>query len=388
MKCSRVCTSILTIGLLLLIAWAGWSALRTVHIASIKTNPAAARTAGSPMPVSTVVTETGKQVSVAGAECVAHESGRVALSTEFDFRVASVETAVGMTVKKNQVIIKFEDNLLHDELKNAIEGQAIANAFVKEMEPLLSDMRGLQKKKLIPLPDMLRVVKDVGQARLDLVRTSGDVIRVKHQLAKSEIRAPFDGVVTAINVDKGSTPRPFIDLVEIRRLNPIQMQCEFSETDIETITNHNKVEVSFTAYPGRVFPAVFHQILPVLDEEKHTLSVLFRLDNKELSFLPGMHAITKVSKKLEGIFVPAISLIKPQEGSANIFVVDNEGITHMRQVKTGRYAQGYVNILAGLQEGERVVVAGQLYLLDGDKVREETGERAVEREGLFPSRDR
>jgi RND family efflux transporter MFP subunit len=381
MKCNRICTITLTLGLLVLVVLAAWMALKATRIAALDSNPKAARAAGKPLPVSTVKAETGNLESLAAAECVARPSSQVALATEFDWRVAEVKTALGMAVKKDQLLLTFENTYIQDELKNVTQGLAVARSMIGELEPLLADVRKLEKKKLVPITDMLRVVKDVGQARMDMIRSSKDVIQAKYKLAKTELHAPFDGVVTALNVETGATPQPFSEMMTISRLHPIHLECAFAETDIATITNHDKIETSFTAYPGRVFAAQFYQILPEITEDTPTLNVLFQLANQELSFLPGMHAIVRLSKHLEGLRIPAISLIKPEGSKANAFVIDKAGIARLRALEIGRYAQGYVQVLKGLSAGERVVVAGQLYLQDGDQVRE--GEQA-DRNELFP----
>jgi RND family efflux transporter MFP subunit len=387
MKCNRICTSLLTVGLLLLAAFAGWTALKSMRIAQVKTNPTVARNAGKPMPVSTVRVEQGTLNSLVGAECVAKESKQVALATEYDFQVISVETTVGRKVAQGQLLLKFEDAPAKEALANAIQGQAAARALVNDLEPFLADVRKLEQKKLISVVDMLQVVKDLGQARIDLIRTSKDVINARQIIAKSEIRAPLDGVVTALNVQVGSTPQPFSDLLVIGQLDPLHLECDFAETDIETITQHDSIEVDFDAYPGRVFPALFYQILPVAKERGGTLTVLLQLANAEQAFLPGMHAIARIAKHLEGLRIPAIGLIKPENHQANVFVVDTDGIAHLREVRIGRYAQGYVQILMGLEAGERVVVAGQLYLMDGDRIREDAGAVGGQSE-LFPIRVR
>jgi RND family efflux transporter MFP subunit len=359
-------------------------AFKSMRIAQVKTNPTMARAAGKPMPVSTIVVEVGSLESLVGAECVAMESSRVALATEFDFRVAKVETAVGMQVVKDQLLLKFEDERLNQELENAIQGQAAARSMVRDMEPFLADMRKLEQKKLVSIPDMLRAVEDVGRARLDLIRVSKDVIRARHMIAKTEVRAPLDGVITALNVETGTTPQPFTDLLVISQLNPILLDCAFAETDIEIITHHDKIETSFDAYPGRLFPAEFYQLLPVANASNHTLSLLIRVSNTTQSFLPGMHAVARISKSLEGLRIPAISLIKPEADKANVFVVDSSATAHLREVQVGRYAQGYVQIKAGLEAGDRIVVAGQLYLQDGDRITENPRQ---EGDKLFPIRD-
>jgi RND family efflux transporter MFP subunit len=377
--------SLLTIGLLLLAAFAGWTALKSMRVAQVKTNPTVARNAGKPMPVSTVKVEQGKLESLAGAECVAKESKRVALSTMFDYEVARVETTIGMRVEKDQLLLKFDDSTAKEELANAIQGQSAARSLVNDLEPFVADVRKLEQKKLISITDMLQVMEDLGRARIDLIRTSKDVITARKLIAKSEVRAPFAGVVTALDVEIGTSPRPYSDLLVISRVDPIHLECEFADTDIETINQHDSIEANFDAYPGQVFPAEFHRLLPVAKEKSGTLSVLIELANPQQAFLPGMHAIVRMAKRLEGLRIPAIALIKPEHDRANLFVVDDTGKAHLREVRIGRYAQGYVQVLKGLEAGERVVVAGQLYLLDGDTVREGAGDGQGE---LYPIRVR
>jgi RND family efflux transporter MFP subunit len=295
---------------------------------------------------------------------------------------------VGDPVEKDQILVEFDTKALSEELENARVAEKDARSRVAEFDTFLTDVRRLEKQKVLSIPEMLRVMDDLGQARLELSRVHRDIIRARHQLDAGTVRAPFAGIVTERNVTAGVSPKAYSELLVLSRIHPLELDCTIAESDLAAAKEPDTVEVTFSAHPNEALAAEFKRIVPVASEQRSeksgTLTVLLSLPNPHGKLLPGMTAIARIDRAVRGLRIPSVGLINAHGDSATIFAVDDEGTARLRTVRTGRYAQGYTQVLDGLRAGERVVVVGQAYLRDGDAV-EERGPDYGDGDSLFPS---
>ena len=139
---------------------------------------------------------------------------------------------------------------------------------------------------------------------------------------------------------------------------------------LSAVDDFDSADATFSVYPGDVHAVVLEKILPVVDESTHAVVVQFKLTNKDNLLLPNMLAIVRLTKHVDGVLIPSISLINPRGNSASVFVVDEDQKSYFKTIITGRYAEGYIEVINGLTNGQRVVVVGQNYLQDGDLVNE------------------
>jgi len=385
MKYKRALKPILIIGLLVAVAFSGWSGLKQMRAHLEVADPKKARVAGNPIPVSSVTIETRTLDTVVGAECVTKESKRVTLASEVGGTVSHLSVAVGDFVKQDQLLVELDDSTLLAVLSNAEQAQSAIKLTLSEMESYLIDVRELKEKGFVSSIDVLRAVDDVGKARRELISINRELIQSRHKINNTKIYAPFDGMVSSINVEQGATPKAFSELIVLNRVDPLQLECDFAENQLLAVEEHDNIEVSFQAYPERMFPATFYSIVPYVKKQTHILSVVLNVPNPERQLMPGMHAIARLGKSIDGLWVPSISLINSEGDKATVFVVNDEGVAQLRRVGIGRYANGYVRVLSELKNGERIVVSGQMYLQDGDVVTEGGGEKDT-KDMLFPSR--
>jgi hypothetical protein len=105
--------------------------------------------------------------------------------------------------------------------------------------------------------------------------------------------------------------------------------------------------------------------------KSNMVSVYAKLDNPDLTLRPGMGGAANIELQASnnsGLRIPAITLLGSNGRDAYVFKVDNRNIARLTEVQIVGYEQGYVGIQTGLSAGDKVVVAGQQALLDGDKV--------------------
>jgi RND family efflux transporter MFP subunit len=146
------------------------------------------------------------------------------------------------------------------------------------------------------------------------------------------------------------------------------------EKDISRIALGQKVKINVDTYPGVDFEGKIENIAPILEGKSRTLTVKIRIknDNPKGTLLPGMFARIWVSvyEKKNTIKIPSSCLHDLDNNGEfdSVYVVGDDNIAKVRQVKIGYISTDYVEVLDGLREGEQAVSEAMAELKDGVKV--------------------
>ncbi|NIQ58574.1 MAG: efflux RND transporter periplasmic adaptor subunit [Gammaproteobacteria bacterium] len=180
------------------------------------------------------------------------------------------------------------------------------------------------------------------------------------------LRAPASGIVVEKNVVEGGRIMPGMDVFEIADLSTVWVEGEVFEKDLSLATEGQAVEVTFQAYPGEVFEGVITYVYPTVDVESRTGRVRVELENPGLRLRPGMYANIdlEVEGHHQGLAVPRTAVLHTGE-RAVVFVRHADGRLVPHEVTTGLVAGTEIEILDGLQEGQRVVSSAS-FLIDAE----------------------
>lgn len=203
-------------------------------------------------------------------------------------------------------------------------------------------------------------VVNEAQAKLDLA---------KARTSECVIFAPFPGTITRVHVRAGDMAAVKAPLLEIANLSSLIIRVAVPETHAAAVREGMVAQVTLDSLPGREFTATVERVYPELDRRMRTRTAELALaDPAEL--VPGMFArVRLVLESVQDVVtIPrhAVSLTPAGEPVAYV-VVDGRSV--MREIRTGIEQAGRVQILTGLELGEKVVVAGHERLRDGLEVR-------------------
>ena len=234
------------------------------------------------------------------------------------------------------------------------------------------------------------------EARLDQDRTRESMARsalsgakarlglARRALEDATVRAPFAGVIARRHVSVGEYLSVGSALFDLVALDPIEVEFTLAEIDSSKVGLGFPVEISLAPYPDEVFMATVSMISPTIDPRTRTLRVKAELPNPDGRIRPGLFARVDlgVSERLGAIVVPADAVIQRADGSIVFRVGDAERVERVR-VETRAHGEGWIEIRAGLQPNEQVVVRGQSRLEDGVAVtvRQSDGRLAGEERG-------
>jgi RND family efflux transporter MFP subunit len=227
----------------------------------------------------------------------------------------------------------------------------------------------------------------VTQADHDQVRTRYEVAAAelaladKH-LADTELRAPFSGRVARRLVDAFQTVRAGQPLLVLENVDRLQVRIGLPEQDMVRLPADVSMlgspvgEVEFESLPGRRFPVTLHSVQTRADPRTGTWPVAFTLARpEEVAILPGMNArffpgYEVVVPVQRNFMLPLEALQATPDRRSYVWVIDSdEAVVRRRPVRIGRLSQGGIEIIDGLQPGERVVTSGVVHLVEGMAVR-------------------
>jgi multidrug efflux pump subunit AcrA (membrane-fusion protein) len=255
----------------------------------------------------------------------------------------------------------------------ALPGEALEKAnveFVSQSTRLSSAEKHLEMLKKGPTTTTLAVE----QAAVGVARANLALVRAK--LAESVIKAPFSGVITRVNVRPGSLAAARSPLIEM--INPTSVVVRFAvpESLASVIHTDMKLETTLDAYPGTTLLGKVVRIYPELDQRTRTLTAEAIMDGTT-ALLPGMFGRVKLHLESadDAVVLPYSAVVTRPSAGQVVFIAD-AGKARMQPVTTGIEAGSQIQIVTGVQPGDKVVVAGNEKLKDGAAIGIAGGEKS------------
>lgn len=180
------------------------------------------------------------------------------------------------------------------------------------------------------------------------------------------IFAPQDGVVSSLMVREGMFVKPSMNVMSLGDLSSVWLLAEVFEKQAQWVRVGQDAEVRLSFVPGHVWQGKVEYIYPSLDPKTRTLKVRLRFENPDEGLKPNMYANVRIfgGPKENIIVIPLEGLIRTGREERVIIDLD-EGRFEAREVVSGIESGDYVEIIQGVDEGERVVTSGQ-FLIDSE----------------------
>jgi Cu(I)/Ag(I) efflux system membrane fusion protein len=180
------------------------------------------------------------------------------------------------------------------------------------------------------------------------------------------IFAPQDGVVSSLMVREGMFVKPSMNVMSLGDLSSVWLLAEVFEKQAQWVRVGQDAEVRLSYVPGHVWQGKVEYIYPSLDPKTRTLKVRLRFENPDEGLKPNMYANVRIfgGPKENIIIIPLEGLIRTGREERVVINLD-EGRFEAREVVSGIESGDYVEIIQGVDEGERVVTSGQ-FLIDSE----------------------
>ena len=214
----------------------------------------------------------------------------------------------------------------------------------------------------------------ISKQQLDQLETALTVSRaqVANLRENMELRSPIRGVVTARNYDPGDLFNGQVPILTVMQINTLKVALSISEKYFPVVKNGMQAEVRVDMYPDKVYQGNVSLVYPAIDPATRTFTIEVTIPNQSGELRPGMFSRTELRFGTHpGIMVEDVA-IQRQLGTNDKYVfVDVDGAAERRVVTTGIQIGNRVNVLSGVEPGEKIVVAGISRLMQGTQVEEE-----------------
>ncbi len=191
------------------------------------------------------------------------------------------------------------------------------------------------------------------------------------QLDNTIIRAPISGKVTSISVSPGEMVSAAIPLLVILDTSELYVRAGIAESDIASVQIGQQAEILIDAFPQKKFKGEIVTKGAAIDPTTKSVEIKIKIIEPEVEVPPGVFARVNILVKNnpEALIIPVTALTRKGD-QLYVFVFNQgKGVVEKRAVVTGVTEGDRAEILEGVQEGEEIVVMGNLTLEDGDQVR-------------------
>ena len=300
----------------------------------------------------------------------------------------------GDRVKQGQTLIEIDARDLRAELEGAQAALEEANFAAGAAESAVSSARGQKElaastfKRYEPLvargsvtpqefdevsakgkvadAELARAEANLRAARARRKSADAKVAYAQTLLSYTKILSPFDGVVTARNAEVGLLAAPGSPLMTVEQSGPFRLEVQVGETWIPQVKLGMVARIAIDAIKAELNGTV-DEIVPAGDPRSRTFTIKIGLPSHPLlrSGLYG-RALFSLDKK-QVMLVPAASVVERGQ-LVGLYAVDDAGRVHLRLVQLGGRHDGKLEVLSGLEAGDRIVVDGIKRISEGSRI--------------------
>jgi RND family efflux transporter MFP subunit len=291
---------------------------------------------------------------------------------------------IGSRVRKGELLAVIETPELDQQLAQAKADLATAQSNASLAKVTADRYQGLIGQNAVSQQDTDNAVQTLAARNTEVSSAQANVRRLEELQSFERIEAPFDGVITARNLDigqlisaAGSTNTPGAGIVsgskEVFDISAIQTLRVFINVP-QVYAPDAKAGVMATLtlpqYPGRTFRGKLVRTSDAVDPATRTLLAEVDVDNRAGELLPGSYTEVhlKVANAVPALIVPVSALILEPDG-LHVGIVDATQHAHIVRVIPGRDSGAAMEILGGLQPGQQVIANPPDSLTDGEQVR-------------------
>ncbi|MFD2515359.1 efflux RND transporter periplasmic adaptor subunit [Pontibacter locisalis] len=276
------------------------------------------------------------------------------LLSETQGQIKNVLKRKGDKVKAGELLTVVESNTMAADLATAQTNAEKARRDLERFENLAAGEAITQRQ--------------LEDARLAAKSTQAQLVAARQRLNKTKITAPISGEINEIYIEVGSFLNPGTRLYDIVNVDKLKLKVKVNESEVLLINKGDKVTVKADAGSGQEYEGVVTAIAAQADPTLK-FDVEVEVKNSAANNLrAGMYgtAFFDVAAQRDAQLLPREAIVGSIQ-NPSVYVI-KDGKAYIRPVKAGTVTQDKVEILEGLQAGEKVVQSGQINLREGTKV--------------------
>ena len=339
--------------------------------------------------------QSGQGLTILNASGYVEPRRKATIAAKITGQVVEMLAEEGIKVEKGQILARLDDSVTQARLDSSKADLEVTLTKIHELEVNLKDTErdlsrtsNLFSQEVASQEDLdkAKAAVDRYKAQLSRLREEIRAAKTRVEVAKRDlenctIRAPFTGIVVSKDAQVGEMVSPVsagggytrTGIATIVDMDSLEIEVDVNESYIANVKVGQKVIATLDAYQEWKIPASVRTLIPTADRQKATVKVRIAFDKLDPRILPDMGV--KVAFMTEGtdsqstapISVVPKAAIRESNGKSMVFVLNKDSVER-RAVMPGKVVGSTVEILAGLTDGEEVVVSGPPDLKDGQRV--------------------
>jgi RND family efflux transporter MFP subunit len=269
----------------------------------------------------------------------------------------------GDRVAKGQLLATIDDGGMSSQLAQLKTQAALAKTTFERQKRLWEQKIGSEIQFL--------------QAQTNYEATQSAVDQIQSQLAKSNIRAPFAGIIDDVIKDQGTvvSPGPGAEIFRIVNLSDMYIEVDVPENYLGSITKGKDATVYFPIL-GDSIQTNIRETGNFINPANRSFSVEIPVPNKGGTIKPNLTAKVSLNDytNQNAILIPTNIISENAEGEQYIYIAvtgdgENEAVAKRTIIETGMSQKGHIEVLSGISEGQAIIKEGARSVKDGQTVK-------------------
>ncbi len=279
---------------------------------------------------------------------------QITISPEIAGKVAKIEFKPGEKIEKGQLLFQLDDAIQRAELQS-VKANVLLNQTKYQREQLLAK-RGATS------------LQELDNAKANFLALKATLSEKQVELNKMQLRAPFSGQIGAPLISKGQYVKVGEALVTLVNRKNLRVKYSVPENYLAQLHLKQKIELSTSSFPGKIFHGDVTYISPIIDPATRTITVRARVHNISESLSPGLFVVVKQQLGVikNALVIPEEAVVSSLSGPTVYKIVKNKAMR--MNVKLGARQNNKIEVLQGLQQSDNIVIAGQQRLKNGSKI--------------------
>ena len=271
--------------------------------------------------------------------------------------ITSIKVKEGDFVKQGQVVATLDDEILRKSIDEVTSGLSIVNTMYEKQKALWDQKIGTEMQYL-----NLKNQKESLESK---------IATLKSQRSQAIVTAPFTGVIDEVIAKTGTMASPGVPLMQLVNTTGLKATAKVPDSYVAYIKQGDQVNVFFPDLEKTIAATVTY-VGRIVDPMSRSFKVEVKIPSGDVNLKPNLLAIIQINDKtsLKSIVIEE-NIVQPTEEGKIVFVAGEEKgqkVAKARKVETGLSYNGQVEIVSGLQPGDKIITTGYQDLVDNQPI--------------------
>jgi len=270
-------------------------------------------------------------------------------------RVEQLNYDVDDFVEEGAVLVRLRDKQQRARYEQAKASLQEARARFQEAQDEFKRIKRIYEKDLVSESEMDKARSQLDAARARLEKAKAALAEAEEQLEYTRVRAPYSGIVTKRHVEVGESVNVGQPLMTGISLEDLRVNVNVPQRLINAVRDQEQARIIYHRGEADV-TAESLTFFPYADAKTHTFKVRVNLPKGVEGLFPGMYVKVAMVTGMKQQLVVPVRAVAYRSEVTGVYVVDDKGNVNLRQIRVGRRTEGMMEVLAGLEPGERVAL--------------------------------